>query len=179
LTIGGMRGGLAMPELLRANRIPGPVAQGDHQRVPAGRSAAPRHVRHEARRAGRNPRRVLADQTNVPGIEFCELFPKLAKMADSRRGRSLSDSDGGHGAYQCMTGHRRSQQQPPGGWPSFGVVEQLQGNANPAVPRTSALMYRCGDFGWRNSAMAVSSVWATLRSSGRPGSDRETQSATA
>lgn len=47
-------------------------------------------------------------KTNVPGIEICELFPKIAAMMDKFViVRSLSDSDGGHDGYQCMTGHKR------------------------------------------------------------------------
>ena len=49
--------------------------------------------------------------TNVPGMEVCELFPRLAKMADQFAIiRSLADSDGAH-ADQHLTrsgGWRRS-----------------------------------------------------------------------
>ncbi|MEZ5429656.1 MAG: DUF1501 domain-containing protein [Verrucomicrobiales bacterium] len=44
-------------------------------------------------------------RTNVPGMEICELFPQLAKMADKfALIRSLYDSEGRHDCYQCMTG---------------------------------------------------------------------------
>ncbi len=62
--------------------------------------------------------------TNVPGIQICEMFPRLAKMADKFAiVRSLSDSDGGHDCYQCMTGRKRSDaaSAPAGGWPNFGA----------------------------------------------------------
>src|SRR5678810_224925 len=90
-------------------------------------------------------------KTNVPGVEICELFPKLAKMADRFAIiRSLSDSAGEHNAYQCMTGHVRGREQaPPGGWPQLGAwLSKLKGNANPGVPPNISLMYRCGNFGW-------------------------------
>lgn len=152
LTIGGMAlGGLALPDVLRAEARP----QGrSHKAIinvflPGGpphldmwdlKPDAPAEIRGE----------YSPIQTNVPGMEICELFPKLARMADKFAIiRSLADSDGEHSAYQCMTGHRRSQQQPPGGWPSFGAwLSRLQGNANPAVPPNISLMYRCGNFGW-------------------------------
>lgn len=152
LTIGGMAlGGLALPQLLHAESQP----QGrTHKAIinvflPGGpphldmwdlKPEAPAEIRGEY-----NP-----IQTNVPGLEICELFPKLAKMADKFAIiRSLADSDGEHSAYQCMTGRRRSQQGPPGGWPSFGAwLSHLQGNAHPAVPPNISLMYRCGNFGW-------------------------------
>ena len=58
-------------------------------------------------------------KTVVPGLEICELFPKLAAMADKFAIiRSLADSDGDHSAYQCMTGQKKNQQPPPGGWPA-------------------------------------------------------------
>src|SRR5437868_8236107 len=48
-------------------------------------------------------------KTNVPGIEICELFPRLAKMADRLVFvRSLVGSSGDHDAFQCMTGHKRT-----------------------------------------------------------------------
>ena len=59
--------------------------------------------------------------TNVPGMQICELFPRLAKIADKFAIiRSLADSDGGHDCYQCMTGRkRRDKVPPPGGWPDI------------------------------------------------------------
>ncbi|MFM7843725.1 MAG: DUF1501 domain-containing protein, partial [Planctomycetota bacterium] len=152
LAIGGMAlGGLAMPDVLRAEAQPGARS---HKAIinvflPGGpphldmwdmKPDAPAEIRGE----------YSPIQTNVPGLEICELFPKLAKMADQfALIRSLADSDGEHSAYQCMTGHKRGQQPPPGGWPSFGAwMSKLQGNVNPSVPPNISLMYRCGNFGW-------------------------------
>src|SRR3954468_16264047 len=48
-------------------------------------------------------------RTNVPGIDICQLFPRIAQMADRFVFiRSLVDCDGLHDAYQCMTGRRKS-----------------------------------------------------------------------
>lgn len=155
LAIGGMAlGGLALPDLLQAEAR---QSARSHKAIinvflPGGpphldmwdlKPNAPAEIRGEY-----NP-----IQTNVPGMEICELFPKLAKMADKFAIiRSLSDSDGEHSAYQCMTGHRRSQQPPPGGWPSFGAwLSKLKGNVQPSVPPNISLMYRCGNFGWGDS----------------------------
>src|SRR4029078_5259295 len=95
---------------------------------------APREIRGE----------FSAIPTNVPGIEICELFPKMATMMDKFIPvRSLSDSDGAHDGYQCMTGRKRSGRQPPGGWPAAGAwVSKLQGAVNPAVPPHLGLMYQ-------------------------------------
>ena len=73
--------------------------------------------------------------TNVPGIEICELLPKLAKMTDKLAIiRSLVGSDGRHASFQCQTGHRFANQ-IAGGWPSMGSnISKLQGSVDPAVP---------------------------------------------
>ncbi len=88
--------------------------------------------------------------TNVPGMEICELFPKLATMADKYTIiRSLSDSDGAHDGYQCMTGRKKSDRGPSEGWPSAGAwVSRLGGPANPAIPANMAMMYTTGNKTW-------------------------------
>jgi hypothetical protein len=66
--------------------------------------------------------------------------------------RSISDADGRHDAYQCMTGRRFDDRQPPGGWPSAGgFVSKLQGDVNTAVPPNVALMYKTGHREWGES----------------------------
>ncbi len=88
--------------------------------------------------------------TNVPGIFVSELFPRMAQMMDKFvLVRSLSDSDGAHDAYQCMTGRRKGSRQPPGGWPSGGAwVSHMAGQVTPAVPANVALMYQTGNRTW-------------------------------
>jgi hypothetical protein len=100
---------------------------------------APSEIRGEFRPIG----------TNVPGIEICELFPRLAKMADKFAiVRSLSDSDGGHDCYQCMTGRKRGDVAPAGGWPNFGAwASKLQGSKS-GIPANVSLMYPTGNRTW-------------------------------
>lgn len=88
--------------------------------------------------------------TNVPGMQICELFPNLAKNADKFAIiRSLADSDGGHDGYQCLTGRKRADRGPSGGWPMAGAwVSRLAGPANKAVPPNLALMYTTGERRW-------------------------------
>jgi len=90
-------------------------------------------------------------KTNVPGIEICELFPRLARLADQFSiVRSLSDSDSAHDCFQCMTGRRQREKAnaPQGGWPSWGAwVSRLQ-KANPGVPANLSLMYPTGNRTW-------------------------------
>ncbi len=89
-------------------------------------------------------------KTNVPGIEICELFPRMAAMMDKFIVvRSLADSDGGHDGYQCMTGHKRGDRAPGGGFPSAGSwVSRLAGSVDPAIPPNLALMYATGNRTW-------------------------------
>src|SRR6186713_2953988 len=144
-------GGLAMPELLRAEAQPGARS---HKAIinvflPGGpphidmwdlKPDAPAEIRGEY-----NPIKTV-----VPGMEICELFPKLAAMADKFAIiRSLADSDGDHAAHQCMTGRKKMDQPPPGGWPAMGAwTSKLKGNVNPAVPAHVSLMYKTGHREW-------------------------------
>jgi hypothetical protein len=88
-------------------------------------------------------------QTSVPGIQICELFPKIAKMAEKFVFiRSLVGSSGDHDAYQCMTGRPRTPANL-GFWPSFSSwVSKAQGPADPAVPANVSLCYPCGERRW-------------------------------
>jgi hypothetical protein len=90
-----------------------------------------------------------AMKTNVPGIEICELFPKIAGMADKFAFiRSIVGAQGGHDAQQCLTG-RSPRNAPAGGWPSIGsVMSSVQGPASTAVPPFVGLSPKCGHDQW-------------------------------
>jgi hypothetical protein len=149
LTIGGFAlGGLGLSSVLRAE-----PASRSHKAIiniylPGGPSHldmwdlkpnAPREIRGEF-----NP-----IQTNVPGIEICELFPRIAQMMDKFvLVRGLSDSSGDHDAYQCMTGRKKPDRQPPGGWPAAGAwVSKFLGPVSPSMPPHIGLMYPVGNWG--------------------------------
>jgi hypothetical protein len=89
-------------------------------------------------------------RTNVSGIEICELFPRIAQMMDRFTVvRSIADSEGDHDCYQCMTGRRRREQAPAGGWPMLGSwVSAVQGPVNKTVPANVSLMYPTGHRTW-------------------------------
>ena len=111
LTIGGMAlGGLALPQLLaRPSSQPGSRSpQGDHQRLSARRPAAHRHVGPQARRPGRDPRRVQPDQDErARASRSASCFPSSPAMADKFAIiRSLADCDGDHDALSV---HDRPQ----------------------------------------------------------------------
>lgn len=153
LTIGGMAmGGVGLSNVLRAEGETG--AKSSHKAIiniymPGG----PSHMdlwdlKPDAPAEVRGDFRPIA--TNVPGIEICELFPRMAQMMDKFVPvRSISDADGRHDGYQCMTGHRRGDRQPPGGWPAVGSwVSKMQGRLNNAVPPNVSLMYTTGNRTW-------------------------------
>ena len=74
--------------------------------------------------------------TNVNGVQICEVFPSLAKRMDKCTIiRSIIGSHGDHAAYQCMTGWTPDNLKSIGGRPSIGsVVSKLQGAVDPSVP---------------------------------------------
>jgi len=137
LKIGGLAlGGLSLTDVLRAEAASGSKSHKSvimiflpggppHQDMYDLKPDAPSEVRGEF-----NP---IA--TNVPGIQVCELLPRMAGMMDKLVPiRSIVGATGDHYSFQCMTG-RRHQQQPPGGWPELGsVVARVQGSTSPAVP---------------------------------------------
>lgn len=88
-------------------------------------------------------------RTKVPGIEICELFPKMAARMDQFSIiRSVVGSTGEHAAGQCFTG-RPSQNQPAGGWPSIGsYVSRLHGQSEPGVPAFVGLSPKMGHAPW-------------------------------
>lgn len=74
-------------------------------------------------------------QTALPGVQFCELLPQLAGIADKysviRSVVGLSDE---HSSFQSVTGYRMGQAEREGK-PSFGsVVSQLNGPVDAVTP---------------------------------------------
>ncbi|QDV51151.1 DUF1501 domain-containing protein [Gimesia fumaroli] len=71
-------------------------------------------------------------QTNVPGVQFCELLPRLSAIADKFSViRTLVGMENRHESFQCYTGRpggRNEDGEPAGGWPAFGsIVSELLG----------------------------------------------------
>ena len=157
LKIGGMAcGGLSLPQLLEAEATTG-TGRGHKAVINIFLAGGPPHIdmfdmKPEAPREIRGEFRPI--KSNVPGMEFCELFPSLAKCADKFAIiRSMADSDGRHDAYQCMTGRKKGDRAttPQGGWPNLGAwVSKLQGS-RPGVPANLSLMYPTKVGGWGNT----------------------------
>ena len=138
LTIGGLgMGGLSLPQLLRAEAASG-TGSSHKSVIMVFLSGGPPHqdmvdLKPEAPAEYRGEFQPI--HTNVPGIDFGELMPKMSQMADRLAViRSLVGSEGRHAAFQCLTGHK-SRNQPSGGWPAFGsAVSRLQGPVNRHSP---------------------------------------------
>ncbi len=78
-------------------------------------------------------------KTNVPGIQICELFPRLAqRMHQCSLIRSIVGMRDEHAPHQCYTGwysSGASSMQNLGGRPSVGAsVAKLLGPRDPSVP---------------------------------------------
>ena len=155
LKIGGLAaGGLSMGQLLRAEAAQG-LGRSHKAIINIFLAGGPPHIdmfdmKPDAPREIRGEFKPI--RSNVPGMEFCELFPNLAKCADKFAIiRSLADCDSRHDPYQCMTGHKKRDtvNMPQGGWPNYGSwVSKLEG-LRPGIPANLAMMYptRGGNWG--------------------------------
>jgi hypothetical protein len=153
LTIGGsLMGGLSLAGCLRAESEKNLGTQQQRAIINVYLPGGPPHLDMFDMKPNA-PREIRGDlnpiQTNVPGIEICELFPRMAQIADKFIFvRSLADSASDHDAYQCMTGRRRDPAKA-GFWPMMGSwVSKVQGPANQSVPPNLSLMYPTGERRW-------------------------------
>src|SRR5262245_39458202 len=130
-------GGLALPQLLRAEAASG-IRRSQKAVIMIYLPGGPPHqdtfdLKLDAPSEIRGEFRPIP--TNLPGLQICEHLPRIAKVCDKLAViRSISDAVDDHSDFMCMT-DRRKQNQPPGGWPSFGaVVSKVLGGSEPAVP---------------------------------------------
>lgn len=91
--------------------------------------------------------------TNVPGIEICEVFPRLAQMMDKCAViRSVVGAEDRHDAYQCYTGWRFNELRVLGGHPSIGAaVSKLQGPVDLSVPPFVGLAAKTSHVPWSDT----------------------------
>ncbi len=147
LIVGGsMAGGLSLSSLLRAEAQQGNLPTHKsliniflpggppHQDMWDLKPEAPAEIRGEFKPI----------QTNVPGIQICELFPKLAAMMDKLAiVRSIVDARGPHFAEQCMSPRLDPNSPTLGAW-----VSRLEGPACPEIPPNLSLFYRTSHAPW-------------------------------
>ena len=88
--------------------------------------------------------------TNVPGIQICEVFPRIASVMDKCAIiRSVVGATGQHDAWQCMTGWPARELQFLGGHPSLGAVaSKVLGPVDPSVPAFVGLAERTAHVPW-------------------------------
>jgi hypothetical protein len=147
LKIGGLGlGGLALPELLAAEAKAG-TGSSQKSVIMIYLVGGPPHqdmfdLKPEAPKEIAGPMRPI--RTNVPGIDICELMPRIAKMMDKFVPiRSLVGAQNDHTAYQCYTG-RTPPKATQGDWPQFGsTVSKVQGPSRSEVPPFVSLCYTC------------------------------------
>ncbi|WP_373651694.1 MULTISPECIES: DUF1501 domain-containing protein [unclassified Schlesneria] len=147
LQVGGLfMGGLTLPRLLQAEHS----SSGNQPSTSRQRSAimiympgGPPHqdmydLKPDAPAEVRGEFDPIA--TSVPGIEICELMPRLAQRMDKFAIiRSLVGSDGAHASNLCVTGAPYGNK-IPGGAPHFGsMISALQGQTHRAVPAVADL----------------------------------------
>ena len=159
LRVGGLAmGGLALPQLLRAEELSG--AKRSHKAViMIFLAGGPPYkdmwdLKPNAPSEVRGPFQPI--DTNVPGMQFCELLPRMAKIADKLAVvRSIVGATGDHYAYQCLTGKSHREMQPRGGWPSIGAaVSKLEGPVSPAVPAAVGLSPKTQHRPWGDNGQA-------------------------
>jgi hypothetical protein len=147
LMVGGsIAGGLTLSSLLRAEALQGVTRRHKsliniflpggppHQDLWDLKPDAPAEIRGEFKPIN----------TNVPGIQICELLPKLAAMMDKLAVvRSIVDARGPHYAEQCMSPRLDPESPSLGAW-----VSRLEGPSCKEVPPNLALFYRTSHVPW-------------------------------
>jgi len=137
-------GGMALPDLLRLEAKDGKKSS-TKALINVHLSGGPSHqdmwdLKPEAASEVRGEFRPIP--TNVTGMQICELFPKLAKMADKfALIRGMVGSVDEHSYSTAMTGYHQNDLKSVGGHPSIGsVVSRLsQSSAERALPYVSLM----------------------------------------
>lgn len=95
-------------------------------------------------------------KTNVPGLDICEVFPKLAQMMDKFAVlRAVVGAKGGHDGVQCTTGFPMQSLASIGGRPSLGsVLTKLHGPVDPSVPPFVGLSAKADHVEWSDPGQA-------------------------
>ena len=139
LKLGAMTiGGLTLVDLLRAEAAAG-VGSSQKAIINVHLNGGPSHqdmfdLKPQAPAEFRGDFNPIA--TNVPGIEICEHFPSLAKLADRFAIiRSLVGSAGEHSNHQTHSAYRTRDLQNAGGRPALGsVVAKMFGEGQEGAP---------------------------------------------
>jgi hypothetical protein len=156
IRIGGLSMGsvmsLSLPDLYRAEARAG-TRKAHKAIINIFLGGGPPHqemweVKTEAPTEIRGPFKPI--NTCVPGIDICEVFPRLAQKMDKAAViRSVVGAVDRHEAFQSQTGWTPDSLSSIGGRPSLGaVLAKLQGAVDPAVPPFVGLAGRSGHAPW-------------------------------
>ena len=150
-------GGMALPQLLRAEAKAG-TRLGHKAVIMIFLPGGPSHqdmfdLKPDAPSEFRGAFNPI--NTNVDGIQICELLPKMAKLMDKCSIiRSMVGATGNHYAFQCNTG-RTERNQPPGGWPSIGsVLSKIGGGTNRDIVPFIGLAPKMGHAPWSDNGVS-------------------------
>ena len=180
LKIGGLSfgaGGFGLANLLRAEAIGGKSGGSHkgiiniflgggppHQDMWEIKTDAPSEIRGEFRPI----------PTNVPGIQICEVFPRLAQLMDkSVVIRSVVGCRDRHEAFQCMSGWFPDDLKPLGGRPAIGSsVAKLYGPVDASVPPYVGLAAPTKHIPWSDAGSSgfLGAAYAPFKPDG-PGMD--------
>ncbi len=139
-SLGVGAGALSLADVLRAESLADPARTSSHKAViNVFLGGGPPHqdlweIKTEAPREIRGEFRPI--DTRVPGIQICEVFPKLAQVMDKAVViRSVVGAEDRHDSYQCLTGWRYNELRALGGRPSLGsAMAKLAGPVDLSVP---------------------------------------------
>lgn len=153
-------GGFTLADLYRAEAASGNTGKRSHKAViNIFLAGGPPHqdmweIKTEAPSEVRGEFRPIP--TNVPGIQICEVFPKLAGLMDKAAViRSVVGCRGGHDGMQCLTGWEPNSLQSLGGRPSIGAAAaKLYGPVDPAVPPFVGLAAPTRHMPWSDAGQA-------------------------
>jgi hypothetical protein len=160
LKIGGAAFGavpaLTMADLLRAEAIGGatqPASSRHKAVINIFLGGGPPHldmweIKKDAPREIRGEFNAI--QTNVPGIEIGECFPRIAAIMDKCVViRSIVGCIDDHDAYKCLSGWDRRSISSVGGRPAIGsVLGKIAGPVDPSVPPAVALAEKTAHNPW-------------------------------
>ena len=139
LKVGGLAmGGVGLPQLLRAEEEAGPGARSHKSVIMIYLSGGLSHqdtfdLKPDAPEGIRGEFKPI--ETNVPGVRFGELLPRLSTSADKLAViRSVVGLRDEHSSFQNLTGFPMDLSRLQGK-PHFGsVVAKVQGGVDPVVP---------------------------------------------
>lgn len=145
LKIGSLAlGGLTLPALLRASAAAGEQAASHKSVIMVYLPGGPSHMdtydlKPEAPTEYRGEFKAI--KSNVPGMDFCELFPRQAAIADKLTiVRSVIGAVSEHAPALLMSGYSEAIGKPQGR-PGLGaILSKLKGPVDPRVPPYVSLM---------------------------------------